>query len=97
MFSTFNDLIDALKKLASVEPQDNFEYLNQERLSFDISQFIRIQSYGNTCPDDIWHYLTDCDIRYKDKTYGKYQTALFLSAIEEWVQLSLELTSAMGR
>ncbi len=43
MFPNFNDLINALKRLATVEPKDDFEFLNLERSLFDISEFIRTQ------------------------------------------------------
>ncbi|MFA6179305.1 MAG: hypothetical protein WC696_06825 [Candidatus Methylopumilus sp.] len=84
MITTFEQLIKALEAIALVEPTTKEEYESLESKCWELSEFIRTNHFGNNCPSEIWHYLTDVDIRYKDRDYAKLTTPKFLAALHTW-------------
>jgi hypothetical protein len=82
--NSFSELIAALEAIAWREPKTAEEFTALEKECWEIMQFIQTNPFGNTCPSEIWHFLTDTDIRFKDKIYTEYQRPRFIAAIKEW-------------
>ena len=78
------ELIKKLHDIASRSPKTKEEMQLVEAECIELMQQIKNLNLGNTCPDEVWHYLTDADIRFKDPEYAKYQLIKYLSALKGW-------------
>ena len=80
------EFIGKLRGIALRSPKSQEEMKTLEAECIELMKQIRDFGFANTCPDMVWHYLTDVDIRYKDPGYAKYQNPLFISALDEWAK-----------
>ena len=78
------DAIAALRKLATRQPSSSDELSVLCAESVVLSDRIKKSEFFRELPYGIQHYLSDADIRYKDKEYGARQTSEMLRAVEEW-------------
>jgi hypothetical protein len=76
-------LISDLRELMAFPVEDKISLQEWYELSTSISNNIRSNpDLSNLCPEIVWHYLSDGDIRFKDSEYGQTQTKSLLAAIE---------------
>lgn len=81
---TKSEFIETLRIIAKREPVTHDEMKALESDCILLMKKIGDFGYANTCPDAVWHYLTDVDIRFKDPEYMKHQLPLFNAALNEW-------------
>ena len=78
------DAIAALKKLARRQSSSPGELSILCAESAVLSDRISKSEFFHELPCGIQHFLSDADIRFKDKEYGAWQTSVLLRAIEKW-------------
>jgi hypothetical protein len=80
------EFIEHLREISLRSPENQEEMKALENECIELMKQIGDLGFANNCPHEIWHYLTDVDIRYKDPKYAKYQQPHFLAALDEWAQ-----------
>jgi len=83
------EFIESLRAVPERVPKNKEEMKILENDCILLMKQIGDFGFSNTCPDDVWHYLTDVDIRFKDPEYSKYQLPLFIAALNEWASQAL--------
>lgn len=79
---TKRDLISALQALAQREPRTKEELVRVEAESFVLGERIKKNPALHDIPHDIWHFLSDADIRFKDSRYRAAQ----LEGLARWIR-----------
>lgn len=80
------EFIGKLREIALRSPKSQEEMKALEAECIELIKQIKDFGFANTCPNIVWHFLTDVDIRYSDSKYANYQNPLFISALDEWVK-----------
>jgi hypothetical protein len=80
------EFIEKLREIALRSPKSQEEMKTLEGECIQLMKQITDFGFANTCPDMVWHYLTDVDIRYTDPEYAKYQNPLFIAALDVWAK-----------
>jgi hypothetical protein len=83
--SEFQKLIASLQDIAKRIPINKEEMKVLEGECMAASKQIAEAGFADTCPHEIWHYLSDVDVHFKDPEYMKRQHPLFVSAINAWL------------
>ncbi len=83
---TTHKLVDDLKGLLSFEVKDSLSlsqwYLQAKIVVKNIRSSAEI---SNTVTEDVWHYLSDADVRFKDASVKYFQEKKVIAFIEREV------------
>lgn len=79
---TARELVMALQTIAKREPKTAEELACLEAESYVLGERIKMAPALHNVPHDLWHFLSDADIRFKDPRYRKAQ----LEGMERWIK-----------
>jgi hypothetical protein len=79
---TARELVMALQAIARREPTTKEELAQIEAESYVLGERIKLTPALHNVPHDLWHFLSDADIRFKDPRYRKAQ----LEGMERWLK-----------
>jgi len=72
----------ALQAIATREPKTKEELAQVEAESYVLGERIKMTPALHNVPHDLWHFLSDADIRFKDPRYRKTQ----LEGMQRWIK-----------
>jgi len=78
------ELLGRLRALAERRPTTKLELTQLEAESIILSERIGRSPVCSETPHDIWHFLSDADIRFRDAAYGEKQIAGTLELVRRW-------------
>lgn len=67
-----DDLRRQVGAILNAEESEPADWSQVERLSDELEQQLRSEP-GSECPEVVWHYLSDVDLRIRDNAYGAQQ------------------------
>jgi hypothetical protein len=78
------ELIARLRALAERRPRTREEQTQLAAELFVLGERIERSPVCNETPHNIWHFLSDADIRFKDARYAKSQLDDTLAILKQW-------------
>lgn len=81
---TKEELLVALRALVARDPRTEEELTLLEAESFILSRRIQNSPVCHDMPHFVWHFLSDPDIRFKDKEYKVTQCHDLIECLAEW-------------
>jgi hypothetical protein len=80
-----DDVVAAIRRLADAAPQTREELSALETDSVELALYIQKRTSLHDVPEDVWHFLADADIRFKDEKYARAQLERLDDALKYWV------------
>lgn len=74
-----------LDQLLRMEPTAHEDLAAWYRRSQDVRRLLEEANAHFPVPHEIWHYIDDADIRFKDKRYAELQLPHVISQVDEWL------------
>jgi hypothetical protein len=78
------ELIATLRAIADRRPQTREDLKQLERECVSLALHIQRKMTISDVPHEIWHFLHDPDIRFKDPAYAEAQLAVVRDALAHW-------------
>ena len=78
------ELIAALATLAAWRPDSKADLKLLQQESLALALHVQHNLKGLDLPHEIWHFLSDADIRFKDAAYAKLQLEDLQARLREW-------------
>jgi len=78
------ELINYLRALAHRRPSNKEELVQLEAEAFVLAERIEKSPVSNETPHNVWHFLSDSDIRFKDARDSERQIGELLGLLQSW-------------
>jgi predicted membrane chloride channel (bestrophin family) len=79
-----SELVAALRSLATRKPQSDAELRQLERECVALALHMQHKMKRADIPHNVWHFLHDPDVRFKDANYANIQLAELEALLQEW-------------
>jgi hypothetical protein len=79
-----DEVIAAIRALAARAPKSREELAALQQESVNLALHIQKRTSLHDVPEDVWHFLSDPDIRFKDPKYAQLQIARINEVLDGW-------------
>jgi hypothetical protein len=79
-------LIALLRSMADEAPSSTEGLKALEEKAWELWQRVKASPAVYDAPPEVWHFLSDADIRYKDPRYHALQRERLLEVLDAWLR-----------